>query len=256
MPCCLHDGMSTLLTICAQCQHSVWSMVWWGQLSLFGVGENQWYPKNHRAAQRERGAKQMSLLCKECHNCWKGKVSESAVSIIQISLMPGVLCRARVCKLVVKRCFIHRCVIKLCTAVLFWGTFNGRGRLSLLTSSSPPFQGPPSWGLWGIQWRCQKGASVTNGDHGEVRWVGCSCRLNESCTNNFMSTFPCVCVRVHVYLQGLRSNLKRWGLNSLAFELILLIWLHCCPSWGGLGKLCNSFTRHGNLNVGVGEKQF
>lgn len=30
-------------------------------------------------------------------------------------------------------------------------------------------------------------------------------------------------VHMHVYLQSLNSNMKRWGLSSLDFELILLL---------------------------------
>lgn len=44
----------------------------------------------------------------------------------------------------------------------------------------------------GHPWRCQKRASVTNGDHGEVRWNGEFFQAEGIMCQQLLSTFHCV----------------------------------------------------------------
>lgn len=83
------------------------------------------------------------------------------------------------------------------TSCIVWGTFNGGDRLSLLTSSSPPLPKTAIMQALGHQWRCQKGASVTDGDRGEVRWNGELLQAEQIMCKQFpedISLCVCMCV--------------------------------------------------------------
>lgn len=63
---------------------------------------------------------------------------------------------------------------------------------------------------------------MTAGDHGEVRWNRELWQVEGITGQPFWSALPCVyrCVYVCIFAG---FHVKRWGLNSLGFELVLLL---------------------------------